>query len=50
MRRPVSLCRLGLAGTEFYVLLVLDGGKLSAEVFGMETGGRLVLCYAEGAR
>lgn len=28
------LCGLGLAGTGFYVLLDLDGGKVSAEVFG----------------
>ena len=37
------LCRLGLAGAEFYVLLVLelDGGKVSAEVFGKATGGAM---------
>ena len=51
-RRPVSLCRLGLAGTEFYVLLVLelDGGELSADKFGMETGGRHVLFGVEGSK
>lgn len=38
----LCLCGLGLAGTELYVPLALDldGGKVSAEVFGMETGGR----------
>ena len=46
------LCRIDLAGTEFYVLLVLelDGGKLSAGVFGIETGGRHVLFGVEGSK
>ena len=44
------LCGLGLAGTGFYVPLDLDGGKVSAEVFGMETGGCHALFGVEGAQ